>query len=262
MLSSLLYSTILKGNGGGGFAYDASYQAVLDRATALGYSQPTNDQKLVQNQLVLDLKAAGLWTRLDIFYAFANDGSAEFATLNWISPTNHQATLVNSPTFTSNVGFNSDGVSAYIDLNINLSTQFSKATLTNGSKFVYKSANSGTAWITGIVGNTNDRWQGANNIGWSIHAAQNASASADSTGAGLHMVSRSTSTAINHKNPTTSTNATTTLNTRPNADLCLFTQSAQFSSTTMKLNIFGYGENMEADYTTLKGYLDTYMGNL
>lgn len=260
-MKAAIFSTIFKKRTSG-FAYDTSYQAILDRAGALGYSLPSVPQRLVQNQFVIDLKAAGLWTELDILYVFANNGSAEFATLNWISPLNHQATLVNSPTFTSNVGFNSDGVSAYIDLNINLSTQFSKATLTSGSKFVYKSANSGTAWITGIVGNTNDRWQGANNIGWSIHAAQNASASADSTGAGSHMVSRSSSTAINHRSPTVSTNATTTLNTRPSADLCLFTQSAQFSSNTMKLSIFGYGANLEASWTALKGLLDGYMAAL
>jgi len=262
MLSSLLYSTILKGNGGGGFAYDASYQAVLDRATALGYSQPTNAQKLVQNQLVLDLKAAGLWARLDIFYTFANDGSAEFATLNWISPLNHQATLVNSPTFTSNVGFNSDNVSSYINCNINFSTQFVKATLTSASKFAYKSSNTGIARITGIVGSTADRWQAASNIGWSIHAQQNASASADSTGAGFHMVSRSSSTAINHKNPTTSTNATTTVNTRQNANLALFAEGTGFSDSSLKLNLFGYGENMESDYATLKTIFDDYMGSL
>jgi hypothetical protein len=238
------------------------YQDLITYATAAGYSLPTAGQQIVQAQLMSDLETSGLLDRLDVLYIFANDGSKEFATLNWVDPTKHQATLVNSPTFTSNVGFNSDGASAYIDLNINLSTQLTKATLTSGSKFVYKSANSGTAWITGISSNTNDRWQGANNIGWSIHAQQNASAGADSTGAGVHMVSRSSSTNINHKRPAASTNATTTVNTLPNANLLLFRSSSTHSSDTMKLSIFGYGENMEADYTTLKGYLDTYMGSL
>lgn len=99
------------------YVIDSSYQAILDQATLLEYTKPSANQQLIQNQLVLDLKNAGIWNELDVFYNFANDGSQEFATLNWKDPSTNQCTLVNSPTWTSNVGFEGNGSSAYINTN-------------------------------------------------------------------------------------------------------------------------------------------------
>ena len=99
-------------------AYDPDYQAVLDRATTLGYTLPSASVQVKQNTLVADLKTAGIWSGLDVFYVFANDGGAEFATLNWKAPSTFQATLVNSPTF-SLKGFTGNGTSSYIESNFN-----------------------------------------------------------------------------------------------------------------------------------------------
>ena len=92
------------------------YQAVLDRATALGYTAPSASVQLAQNQLVTDLKNAGIWTELDIFYVFTS-GSNNFARINWISPSSNLCTLVNTPTWTDGVGFNGNGSSQYINTN-------------------------------------------------------------------------------------------------------------------------------------------------
>jgi len=97
--------------------FDASYQAVLDRGTALGYTLPSPAQQIKQNQLVVDLKAAGIWSLLDVFYVFATDGDSDFATLNWINPAQFQSSKVNSPTFTTNSGFNGNGTTSYINTN-------------------------------------------------------------------------------------------------------------------------------------------------
>ena len=51
------------GVGGGGF--DADYQAVLNYATSQGYTLPSASQQILQNQLVLDLKSGGIWSKLD-----------------------------------------------------------------------------------------------------------------------------------------------------------------------------------------------------
>lgn len=99
----------------GSVAIDSDYQAVLDRATALGYTKPTAAEQTKQNLLVIALKAAGIWTLLDILYIFANNGSKEFATLNWKAPTLYRCTLNSSPTFTSDRGFTGDGAAAWID---------------------------------------------------------------------------------------------------------------------------------------------------
>ncbi len=104
------------------FPYDADYQAVLNRGTALGYTLPSLSQRLLQNQFVLDLKAAGIWTLLEFLHVFATDGDSDFATLNWKNPLLYQCLKVNNPTFTVNFGFTGNGTTQY------LNTQFTPST--------------------------------------------------------------------------------------------------------------------------------------
>jgi hypothetical protein len=104
--------------GGGGF--DADYQAVLDYAATQGYTLPSAAQQTLQNTLVEDLKTAGVWSKLDTFAIFATDGDSDFALIDWKRLTDY--TAVNSPTFTINVGFNTNGTSSYINANYNPST--------------------------------------------------------------------------------------------------------------------------------------------
>jgi hypothetical protein len=111
------YSRILGKGGGGGGGFDADYQAVLTYATAQGYTLPSGGQQTLQNDLVVALKAAGVWSKLDTFANFATDGSSDFALIDWKRLSDY--TAINSPTFTANVGFQGDGVSAYIDSNYN-----------------------------------------------------------------------------------------------------------------------------------------------
>ena len=118
-------------------AVDADYQAILDRSTALGYTAPSASQQTLQNTLVTDLKTAGVWSKLDAFYLFATDGDSDFATLNWKTPASFQATKTNSPTFTANEGFTGDGVSAYLDTNLNQANDTTNYTQDDASFGVY-----------------------------------------------------------------------------------------------------------------------------
>lgn len=106
-----------------GSGFDADYQAILDKGTALGYTLPSSGQQSLQNALVLALKDAGIWSGLDVFYVFATDGDSDFATLNWTDPDSFQVTKNNSPTFTADSGFNGDGVSAFLDTNYVIGTE-------------------------------------------------------------------------------------------------------------------------------------------
>lgn len=112
---------------------DPDYQAVLDYATTQGYTLPSASQQALQNQLVVDLKDAGIWSKLDIFYVFATDGDSDFATINWANPNSFQCSKVNSPGFTSNVGFNSNGTSSYLNTNWNPSSNASNFQLLSNS---------------------------------------------------------------------------------------------------------------------------------
>jgi hypothetical protein len=120
------------------FAFDADYQAVLDYATTQGYTLPSAGQQTLQNQLVLDLKAGGVWSKLDTFAVFATDGNIDFALIDWIRLT--QYTAVNSPTFTTNVGFQGNGTSSYVDTNFNPSTSGVNYTLNDASRYFFPHA--------------------------------------------------------------------------------------------------------------------------
>ena len=91
---------------------DPDYQAILDYATTQGYTLPSASQQALQNQLLVDLKDAGIWSKLDTFAVFATDGDSDFALIDWIRLADY--TAINSPTFTSNQGFQGNGTSSYI----------------------------------------------------------------------------------------------------------------------------------------------------
>ena len=117
----------------GGVSFDADYQAVLDYATTQGYTLPSSSQQTLQNQLVIDLKDAGVWSKLDTFYVFATDGDRDYAAINWKDPNNYEITEVNSPTFTTDVGFTGNGSSAYLDPSYNQGTDGVNWSNPNGS---------------------------------------------------------------------------------------------------------------------------------
>ena len=98
---------------GGGSGFDSDYQAVLDFATSEGYTLPSENQQILQNQLVLDLKSNGIWSDLDAFGVLATDGDSDFALIDWVRLITMTAN--SSPTFQSNLGYTGNGTSSYID---------------------------------------------------------------------------------------------------------------------------------------------------
>lgn len=140
-----------------GDSVTAEYQAILDRATALGYTAPSAAQQVKQNTLVSALKAAGIWDLLDVFYIFATDGDANFATLNWKAPTLYKITQVNTPTFTADEGFNSNGTTQYLNTGWNPNT--------NGVNYVLNSASLITYFFNHVTENKYDLGVAPNFIG-------------------------------------------------------------------------------------------------
>jgi hypothetical protein len=116
-------------------AFDADYIAILNYATTQGYTLPSAAQRILQNQLVIDLKDGGIWSKLDTFAVFATDGNNNFALIDWKRLS--QYTAVNSPTFSSNGGFTGNGTSNYIDTNFNSSTSGVNYTLNNAGRFFW-----------------------------------------------------------------------------------------------------------------------------
>lgn len=138
----------------GGVAYDTDYQAILDYATAQGYTLPSDAQKTLQNQLLVDLKSAGIWSKLDTFANFATDGDSNFALIDWKRLT--QYTAVNSPTFTTNQGFKGNGISSYINTNFTPSTNGVNYQLDNASRYFYGFDALNAARFEGNLDNVNN----------------------------------------------------------------------------------------------------------
>ena len=157
-----------------GLGYETEYAAVLDRATALGYSLPSESVRTKQNTLIASLKSIGVWAKLDVFYVFAQDGGADFGTLNWKNPNANQSTLINSPTFVSNEGFTGNGTSSYIDTNYNPSTQGVQYTLNDASRYFFPHAFLGTSRMDGNTGVGNNSIRASSVNSQTINTASNA----------------------------------------------------------------------------------------
>lgn len=110
----------------GGTSYSAEATALFARMSVA----PDATRKGHINTLIVALKNAGVWTKLDALYIFAAH-DAQAARLNWVS-TSYDASAVNSPTFTTDRGYTGDGATSYLDY------QFNPATA--GGKFAQNSA--------------------------------------------------------------------------------------------------------------------------
>lgn len=105
----------------GGF--DVDYQNVLDWGSANFATLPSASVQTAQNQLVVDLKAAGVWDSLDILYVFAGDGDIIFSNINWVSPGVNNAQFQGGMSFHTNEGAKSDGINGYVNTGYNLAAE-------------------------------------------------------------------------------------------------------------------------------------------
>lgn len=116
--------------------FDSNFRILLDKVIAEEIALPTGLQQIAGDLLIRELKVAGVWDKLDVFYVFATDNSA-LATLNWINPSAHRASLHSSPSFIAKKGFEGNGSSSYLSLNYNPSTNATNYTQNSASIGVY-----------------------------------------------------------------------------------------------------------------------------
>lgn len=75
--------------------------------------EPSAARKTLINDLIVSLKNAGIWTKLDCLYVLAAH-DAQAAQRNWKAD-QFNLTAVNSPTFTVDRGYTGDGSTSYLD---------------------------------------------------------------------------------------------------------------------------------------------------
>ena len=240
---------------GGGF--DADYQAVLDYATTQGYTLPSDSQKLLQNQLLLDLKDAGVWDKLDTFANFATDGSSDFALIDWKRLT--QYTAVNSPTFTANRGFTGNGASSYIDTNFNAFTQGVNYQQDNASRGLFMLVADGTAALDGKA------VAGINNMARTSTSFQRINTTSGLTGGsfsfdavkGMKSIHRTSSTTVELFNDTTQASRTATSATLNNNNQLILRSGASYGGHT--ISMCANGTSLVAENTAFVNAFNTYL---
>lgn len=253
-----------------GVVYEPEYQAILSYATSNSYTQPTFGDKLLQNQLVTDLKNAGIWSKLDILYVFkagstSSDGLRSFSKINWKSPSNFYITEDGSYSsfYQENLGwrgFNGNPPNEFF-----LKTGYNPTT--NGSGFTLNDAGL-TAYLTQDT-DTNGQWIGiSTSTGLSLRKTSTsnyingtsflASPAITSSGIGLKGLMRSGSTEVAVYVGDVSTVRTQNSVSLTNSEVLILKQG--FGESNDWLGYVGVSSNLtQSEMTQLNTMLETYM---
>jgi hypothetical protein len=247
-------------NRASGVKYDSDYQAVLNYATTQGYTLPSDGQKLLQNQLVIDLKAGGIWNKLDTFANFATDGSSDFALIDWKRLSLY--TAVNSPTFTINEGFTGNGTSSYIDTNFNAFNNGVQYTQDDASRGLYMFLADGTAALDGKA------VAGINNMARTSTSFQRINTTSGLTGGsfsfdsveGMKSIHRTSSTTVELFNDTTQASRTATSATLNDNSQLILRSGASYGGHN--ISMYFNGASLVTENTDFVTAFDTYLNSL
>jgi hypothetical protein len=239
---------------------DSDYQAILDYATTQSYTLPSAGQRAKQNQLLVGLKRAGAWSKLDTFAVFATDGDSNFALIDWKRLTTY--TAVNSPAFTTNAGFRGNGTSSYIDTNFNPATNGVNYKQNDASRFLWnKIISAGSRWLDGnIVANTNGMYSN-NSINNKINqGTANLSAAAPMNNLGLSSINRISSTNVVLFDDTTQYTGTANSTAVSSNNQFIFRGGTNYSNS--QTSVYGMGASLVSENTALYNALNTYIASL
>jgi hypothetical protein len=100
--------------------YDADAQAFFERVTTAGGTLTTTEMNAT-NQLVLDMKSAGIWTSMKAIYPMV--GASAAACAQNLKSSSFTGTFTSGWTFAS-TGATPNGTSAYMDTNLNPNNEF------------------------------------------------------------------------------------------------------------------------------------------
>jgi hypothetical protein len=249
--------------GQSGLVLDSDYQAVLTYAALQGYSRPSASQQIKQNQLVLDLKAAGVWTLIDVIYIYATDGDTNYARLNWKNASLYITELVGTPTFATNQGFNVVGSSGnYLRLGFN--------TVTNAINFLQDSCSFGL-WLdsytsglslAGYQTSQSIRMLYQNTTGHRLNTISALSGGvADLTGTGYKALNRSSSTNCELYNQVTSFARTATSSAKASEKPTLGLYSGQVLTGRYSMAYLG-GSLTSGMHNSIRSAFNTYKTSL
>jgi hypothetical protein len=246
-----------------GVAFSPEYQAVLTEATTQGFNLPSAGQQVKQNTLMTSLVSSGVFAKLDTILVFANDGSKEFACINWKNPTGNKAILESSPIFTANQGFTgTQGAgNSWININYNPNGTLNYK-LNDASRYVYLRTPQANRFIDGIETSVT-----INSFSTFINAVQrinqggfNTTGLIDYSGVGMMSIHRNGIGTIIGINNTTQTPAFSTSTSLANQNQLLFRAGTNFASH--QASFYAMGASLLSENNSLVSAFATYLNSL
>lgn len=223
--------------------------------------QPSAERKRIISNAVRDLKAAGIWTKLDVLYVLAAH-DAQAARLNWKADA-YSLTAVNSPTFTTDRGYAGDGATSYLDTGWDAATNSINYKQNDATIFAWSrtAGQRNSYWVgTGASGEIRIRPRTSGDmLSYSVNSSGVVSL-ANTDGSGLLAVSRSSSTAMqSYRNGAAlgSAGAGTSV-TLSSVDINIGRCNGGFNSA--ECAAFGLGAQLNAtEHAALYAALNTYL---
>jgi hypothetical protein len=168
-------------------------------AVAAAFTTPPVDtRKILMDNLVSELKSAGIWSLLDVFYILAAADS-QAGTINWITPASFTLIPVNSPGFLADRGYIGNGTTSRLRtqftpsvngtkgaLNDYSLSEFSLTNLDAANSADFGSVTAPRSFITPVSGGF---------ASWSVNDAGGGTNPANVNSIGLFQAQRTTSTA-------------------------------------------------------------------
>jgi hypothetical protein len=239
---------------------DIAYHALMRQARSLGYTMPTPSYRHKHNKLLKALKYSGVWAKCDVIWVFLNNGSKEFATLNWKNPTANQITIVNSCAWAAATGFTGNATDMHLDTNFNPATQGVNYVLDNASRFGWLLADNSNM-MDGIAGSglntvipSSSTAQRINQSGNSLNAA------ADLNGTGLTAINRTSSTNVELFKNTTQLSRTATSTSVTSANQLILRSNTSYGSHSIAC--YGMGASLVNENTGLFNALNAFIATL
>lgn len=236
------------------------YMSILTEATTQGYTLPSADQQVKQNLFIQTLKSNGVWDKSDLILVFANNGSKEFACINWKNPSGNKATIASSPTFTVNQGFTGNGTNSFINTNY-APSGLANYKLNDASRYVYLRVSAVNKIIDGVSGNTSNTMTTFPSVNQKINqGGVNSLTSIDFSGVGMKSMNRTSSTNITYFNDSVSgTTTATSISVNPVEQLIL--QSVG-SFGAHQVSFYLMGASLVSENSSLVTAFSTYLNSL
>lgn len=170
-----------------------------DTAAYISYLSPRPSAFFINavNALVIDLKNAGAWRKLDRFWIFATE-QADHARYSLVNPSSTPCTVTGAPTFVASRGYTGVSNTGYLRSNYNPSSDAVNYTLNNCCMGVYSRTDSANSnFDMGASDASNDSWLlsriASNRTSHRMNASSGGVEGLTTTSLGFNVVERSAS---------------------------------------------------------------------